>query len=185
MMPEISLHILDVAENSVRAGARNVVIRVAADTAADLLSVSIEDDGKGMDREQVARVADPFYTSRKTRRVGLGVPFFKLAAELTGGHFSIRSAPGEGTTVCADFVLSSVDRMPLGDMPSTMHTLITMHEDIDFQYQFTLDGAGFALATAEFREILGEVSFREPEVSQYILDYLRENTADTLGDHTI
>ena len=115
MMPEISLNILDVAENSTRAKASLVEITVDTDVAADTLTVVIKDDGCGMTEEQVAQVIDPFYTSRTTRKVGLGVPFFKYAAESTGGSFFIRSQVGVGTVVTAVFVLSHIDRMPLGD----------------------------------------------------------------------
>ena len=178
MLPELSLNVLDVAENSVRAGASLIEIAVEAETSADCLTIRISDNGSGMSEEQVRQVTDPFFTTRKTRRVGLGVPFFKMAAEMSGGSFTIRSTPGEGTDVIAVFGLQSVDRMPLGDMPSTMHTLITMHEEIDFHYIFSCDGERFELNTAEMREILGGVSFREPEISAYIRSYLTENTAD-------
>ena len=185
MMPEISLNVLDVAENSVRAGASRIRISVTADTAADTLTVSIGDDGCGMTEEQVENVTDPFFTTRTTRRVGLGVPFFKLAAELSGGSFAIGSRPGEGTEVTAVFGLSSVDRMPLGDMPSTMHTLITMHEEIDFDYHYRCDEDHFELDTADLREILGDVSFREPEISEYIRSFLRENTNEVTKERVL
>ena len=185
MMPEISLNILDVAENSVRAGATLISISAEADTAADTLTVIISDNGCGMTEEQVQRVTDPFFTTRKTRRVGLGVPFFKLAAELSGGRFFIRSEVGKGTDVTAVFGLSHVDRMPLGDMPSTIHTLVTMHEDIDFVYTYRYDEDSFVLSTAQMREILGDVSFQEPEISAYILDYLRENTQEATAGRPI
>ncbi|MCR5161369.1 MAG: ATP-binding protein [Lachnospiraceae bacterium] len=186
MMPEISLNILDVAENSVRAGADHITIDISADTAADQLTVQIIDNGCGMDAEQVAHVIDPFYTTRTTRRVGLGVPFFKLAAELSGGNFGIDSVKGEGTTVKAVFGLSNVDRMPLGDIGGTMLTLITMHEEIRFTYRFEYDGSGFDLDTAELREVLGDdISFKEAEVSAYISEYLSENTAEILNGRTI
>ena len=159
MMPEISLNILDVAENSTRAQASRVEISVEVDTEADTLTITIADDGCGMTPEQVEQVTDPFFTTRTTRKVGLGVSFFKLAAELSGGTFQIASVPDEGTTVKAVFGLSSVDRMPLGDMTSTMHTLITMHEDTDFLYRFQIDEDAFTLDTAEMREILGGVPF--------------------------
>ena len=178
MMPEISLNVLDVAENSTRAKASLVTITVEADTAADLLTIRIIDDGCGMTPEQVEKVTDPFFTTRTTRRVGLGVPFFKLAAEMSGGYFSIDSRVGEGTAVTARFGLTNVDRMPLGDMVSTMHSLITMHEDTDFLYRYTYDGDSFALDTRELREILGGVPFSVPEVSQYIRDFLLENEAE-------
>lgn len=185
MMPEISLNILDVAENSVRAGASLISISAQADTAADTLTVVISDNGCGMTKEQVQQVTDPFFTTRKTRRVGLGVPFFKLAAELSGGSFTIRSEVGKGTDVTAVFGLSHVDRMPLGDMPSTIHTLVTMHEEIDFLYTYRYNEDSFLLSTAQMREILGDVSFQEPEISAYILEYLRENTQEVTAGRPI
>lgn len=181
MMPEISLNILDVAENSTRAGASLVEITVHADTDADRLTVIIADDGCGMTQEQVTRVTDPFFTSRTTRKVGLGVPFFKYAAESTGGTFTIESQPGVGTTVTAVFVLSHIDRMPLGDITSTIHTLVVYHPETDFLYRYCYGGASFTLDTREFREVLGDVPFDTPEISEYIRDYLTENKQETDG----
>ncbi|RGY95772.1 ATP-binding protein [Clostridium sp. AM58-1XD] len=179
MMTEISLNILDVAENSTRAGASLVNIRVEADTAADRLTVAIEDNGCGMTREQVEHVTDPFFTTRTTRKVGLGVPFFKYAAESTGGSFTIESEPGKGTTVTAVFVLSHIDRMPLGDISSTIHTLIVYHPETDFCYTYRYNSKTFTLDTRQFREILGNVPFDTPEISEYIMDYLSENKTET------
>lgn len=179
MMTEISLNILDVAQNSVRAEASLIEIEVNADSAKDILSVSIKDNGCGMTKEQVQNVTDPFFTTRTTRKIGLGIPFFKLAAESTGGSFSIVSEPGKGTLVNAEFVLSSIDRMPLGDMTDTMHALITLNCGIDFVYTYAHDGRSFALDTREFREILGDgIDFSAPEVSAYIKEYLNENTSE-------
>ena len=180
-MTEISLNILDVAENSTRAGASLVTITVSADTAADRLTVVIDADGCGMTEEQVGHVTDPFFTTRTTRKVGLGVPFFKYAAESTGGSFTIQSQPGVGTTVTAVFVLSHIDRMPLGDISSTIHTLVVYHPDTDFRYIYEYDGKSFTLDTREFREILGDVPFDTPEISSYIMEYLTENKLETDG----
>ena len=174
-MTELSLNVLDVAQNSVRADASLIEIKVEADAGADRLTIIIKDDGCGMTPEQVKRVEDPFFTTRTTRKVGLGVPFFKYSAECTGGSFKIVSEPGKGTTVTAVYVMSHIDRMPLGDIESTMHTLITMNKDIDFIYEYSYNGEGFILDTRQFREILGEVAFDEPEVSAYIKEYLVEN----------
>ena len=185
MLPEISLNILDVAENGVRANATQIRIGVEADTESDRLKVTISDNGCGMTKEQVMRVTDPFFTTRDTRRVGLGIPFFKQAAEMSGGTFAIRSTPGEGTDVEAVFGLSHVDRMPLGDMPATMHTLITMHEEIDFLYLFRINDRSFRLDTREMREILGDISFQEAEVSEYIRQYLNDNTDEVTGDRIL
>ncbi|MCR5685564.1 MAG: ATP-binding protein [Lachnospiraceae bacterium] len=178
MMPEISLNILDVAENCVKAKASLVELTVRADSGQNTLTVIIKDNGCGMSKEQVEAVTDPFFTTRTTRKVGLGVPFFKMAAESSGGSFGIESELGVGTVVTAVFMLDSIDRMPLGDMVSTMHMLITMNEHMDFVYNYSVDGREFTLDTRQFREVLGDVSFAEPEVSAYIRDFLKENTAE-------
>ncbi|MDO5349980.1 MAG: ATP-binding protein [Lachnospiraceae bacterium] len=178
MMPEISLNVLDVTENSTRAGAKLVSILIQADHISDTLTIRIEDDGCGMTPEQVAQVTDPFFTTRTTRKVGLGIPFYKYAAESTGGSFSIDSQVGVGTVVTAVFGLSHIDRMPLGDITSTIHTLIVYHPETDFVYTYQVDERFFTLDTREFREILGDVPFSEPEISQYIMEYLTENKCD-------
>lgn len=181
-MTELSLNVLDVAENSVKAEATLIEISVCSDLAKDLMTIVIKDNGKGMDEEQLARVCDPFFTTRTTRKVGLGVSFFKLAAESTGGEFEITSKKGVGTTVTATFVISSIDRMPLGDMTSTMHSLITLNKDTDFVYSYKVNERGFVLDTRELREILQGVPFDVPDVSDYIKEYLSENKKETDGD---
>ena len=178
MMPELSLNILDVTQNSVTAGANLIKINISASTADDRLTISISDNGCGMTEEQVKNVTDPFFTSRTTRKVGLGIPFFKMAAELTGGSFRIESKVGEGTTTTAVFGLSSIDRMPLGDLPGTMTALIGPSPEIDFVLTMDFDGKGFVMDTRQFREILGGISLSEPEVLTYIRDYVKENMAD-------
>lgn len=180
-MQEISLNILDIAQNSVAAQARLVSIKVEECAAEDRLTVEIRDDGAGMSPEQVERVTDPFYTTRRTRRVGLGVPFFKMAAELSGGSFGIRSRKGEGTVVTAVFVLGSIDRMPLGDVNETVSTLIFCNPGIDFVYTRRKDGREFTLDTRTLRGVLGEVPLNAPEVSGWIRDYLRENEEAVCG----
>lgn len=181
MMTELSLNILDIAENSTKAGAKLVCITVNADFSSDRLLISIKDDGCGMTEEQAVQVTDPFFTSRTTRKVGLGVPFFKYAAESTGGSFTISSEPGKGTLVTASFILSHIDRMPLGDINATVHTLIIYHPNTDFLYTYCYNGNSFTLDTRSFREILGDVPFRTPEVSTYIMEYLTENKLETDG----
>lgn len=181
MRTELSLNILDVAENSTRAGAGLVRITVDADFSSDRLTISICDDGCGMTKEQVEQVTDPFFTSRTTRKVGLGVPFFKYAAESAGGSFTIASVPGKGTDVTATFVLSHIDRMPLGDISSTIHTLIVYHPDTDFVYTYRYNKKSFTLDTRQFREILGDLPFDSPEISTYIMEYLTENKLETDG----
>lgn len=182
MMPEIALNILDVAENSVRANASFVEIAVEVQPGNDTLLVTIKDDGRGMTKEEAARAGDPFFTTRTTRKVGLGIPFFRQAAESTGGSFQIDSEKGRGTTVKAVFVLSHIDRMPLGDISSVIHTLIVFHEKIRFCYTYRYGDREFVLDTREIREILGDgISLREPEVSAFIKEYLESGRTQTDG----
>jgi hypothetical protein len=185
MMPEISLNVLDVAENSTKAGAALVEISVDINVKENCLTIVIKDNGCGMTEEQLSHVTDPFFTTRTTRKVGLGVPFFKEAAEDTGGSFEIRSKKNVGTTVRAVFVLDSIDRMPLGDMPQTMHDLIVYHPGTDFLYTYRYNDRSFVLDTREFREIIGDVPFNTPEISSYIMDYLKENSKETDGGAVI
>lgn len=172
------MNILDVTENSVRAGASYIEIDVEADTEKDILEVTIRDNGCGMNEEQVQRVTDPFYTTRTTRKVGLGIPFFKQAAESTGGSFGIQSCEGEGTCVKAVFGLSHIDRMPLGDINSTIYTLVVFNESIDFHYRYAYDGKEFVLDTKEIKHILDGLSFQNAEVSGFIREYLDANKAE-------
>ena len=158
-----------------------MTITVDADFSGDRLTVVIDDNGCGMTPKQVEQVTDPFFTSRTTRKVGLGVPFFKLAAESTGGSFAITSEPGVGTTVTAVFVLSHIDRMPLGDINTTIHTLVVYHPETDFVYRYQYNGHSFTLDTREFRQVLGDIPFDTPDISAYIMDYLNENKLETDG----
>lgn len=180
-MTEISLNVLDVAENSTHAGAKLVTIKVDANFFRDHLTIVIADDGCGITPEHLSRVTDPFFTSRTTRTVGLGIPFFKYAAESTGGSFTIQSQEGCGTTVTAEFILSHIDRMPLGDISATIHTLVVCHPKTQFVYHYCYNSKTFTLDTREFRQVLGNIPFNTPEISAYILEYLQENKLETDG----
>ena len=174
-MQELSLNVLDIAQNSVRANASEVVIEVAEDERADSLSIIISDNGCGMTSEQVEHVVDPFFTTRTTRKVGLGVPFFKMAAEMAGGEFAIKSTPGIGTEVKATFQRSHIDRMPLGDMPQTICCLICMNEEINFTYRYLFNGNEFSISTAELQAVLDGVPLHTPQVMQFINEFLQEH----------
>ena len=150
-MEELSLNILDIAQNSVRANATRVDITVAELPAEDRLVITINDNGCGMTPEQVAHVEGPFYTTRTTRKVGLGVPFFKMAALMTGGDFSIQSQVGKGTRVRAVFGLTHIDRMPLGNMADTMCILMGCNEQINFSFTYQVGGGGFTVSTRSCR----------------------------------
>ncbi len=181
MMQELSLNVLDVAENSVRADASLVEITVEEDTAAGWLTIVIRDNGRGMTPEQVQTVIDPFYTTRTTRKVGLGVPFFRMAAQLSGGDLTIQSRVGEGTAVTATFGLTNIDRMPLGDINGTIATLVQCNPGIDWLYTRRKDGREMVMDTRQFREVLEDMPLDSPEVLGFLRDYLAENTAELLA----
>ncbi len=184
-MTELSLNVLDIANNSIRAGASLIVINVDIDTEQDLLSLCISDNGCGMTTEQLMKAEDPFFTTRTTRGVGLGIPFMKQAAVDTGGNFHMESILGAGTTVSATFGLSHIDRMPLGDINSTIYTLLIANSQIDFMYTYGFNGRAFTLDTREVREILGDIPFTVPEVAAYIKEYLSENKQEVDGGRLI
>ncbi len=175
-MRELSLNVLDIAQNSVSANASLIEIELTESTAENELLIGIYDNGKGMTEEQLAAVRDPFFTTRTTRKVGMGIPLFKMAAEMTGGHLEIESEVGIGTKVKAFFRTDHLDFVPVGDMASTMVTLITMNESIDFLYTRCVDGKIFTLDTRSLKEILGGVPFSEPSISAWLRDYINENT---------
>ena len=180
-MRELSLNVLDIAQNSIAAGAALTEITVEEDTAADRVVLTVRDNGRGMTPEQVRKVSDPFYTTRTTRKVGMGIPLFRMAAEMAGGGLSIESVPGKGTVVTATFVRSHIDRMPLGDMTGTVVALIRMNPDRDFRYVRKWNGREFAVDTRELREILGDVPLDTPEVADWIDAYIREQTEAILA----
>lgn len=177
-MDEFSLYVLDIVNNSTRAGARN--IRIFLREEGEDLYFTVEDDGCGMSEEQLARLRDPFFTTRKTRKVGLGVPFLVMLAEMTGGWVKIASkqAAGEGedhgTKLEAKFGLHHVDFLPLGDLCGTVTTLIQGAPDTDFLYLHTRGEKQVRLDTKELRQVLGDLSLAEPEV----LAWIRENLAE-------
>ena len=183
-MRELSLNVMDIAQNSVVAGADRIEVIITEDLGVSELSIAINDNGKGMSEEQVRSVTDPFFTTRTTRSVGLGVPLFKMEAEMTGGHFEISSVLGVGTKLKATFVTSHIDMIPLGDINSTMLPLITQHPDINFVYQrFVRRADGeeleFSVETNEIKEILGDdVPLDNPEIYLWLKEFLEENTSE-------
>ena len=175
-MRELSLNVLDIAQNSVSAKASLIEIELIENSKTHDLLIGIYDNGKGMTPEQVESVRDPFFTTRTTRKVGMGIPIFKFAAEMTGGKLEIESEVGAGTRVRAYFKTDHLDFTPIGDMTSTMISLITMNLHIDFLYRRQLDGREFTVDTRQLKEILGDVPLNEPSIALWITDYINENT---------
>ncbi len=174
MLRELSLHIADLVENSIAAGASLITIEVIEDKLADRLTLRVSDDGRGMDSDWAVRVTDPFVTSRATRRVGLGLPFLKQAAELCNGGLTIDSAPGEGTTVVATMQYNHIDRMPMGDLPGTILTLVVGNPTCDFVFRHIVDGRIFEFETRGIKAHLDGVSLSEPQVITYLKKALKE-----------
>lgn len=183
-MKELSLNILDIAQNSVKAGATR--IEILLERRGALLSVAITDDGKGMSPEFAAAAADPFTTTRTTRKVGMGLPLFKLAAEQTGGTMAIDSRQGEnhGTRVSATFHTDHVDCEPLGDVASTITTLLQGNPEIELTYIWREEAGQKRLSTAEMRQTLGdEVPLSAPEVLAWVREYLNDGELEPAAEN--
>ena len=172
-MRELSLHILDVAENGITAGGDCIWIEVDEDRKADLMKIVIRDNGRGMPVEKMQNIDDPFITSRTTRRVGLGLSLLSAAAERCDGTVSVDSQPGKGTEIAATFQHSHIDRAPLGDMASTVTTLIFGNPGIDFVYSHRIDGRDFSLDTREIRNEMEDLSLSDPVVIHHLTESIR------------
>lgn len=177
-MRELSLHILDIAENSISAGADRIEISIREDFQDDLLTIIIKDNGKGMDAETLHRITDPFITSRTTRQVGLGIPFFKAAAEACEGTFNIESEEGIGTKVEAVFKHNHIDRMPLGDITATLQTLIIGTPEIHWVFEYIIDQNRFTFDDHPIKETLEGVSLSEPAVMKFVREMIEEGLRD-------
>lgn len=180
-MREIALHLLDIAENSVAADSRTIRMDVLEDVQDDLLKVSVTDDGRGMDEETARRVLDPFYTTRATRKVGLGIPLLKLAAESSDGGLSLETESGKGTRIEASFRHSHIDRMPLGDIGMTMLTLLVSYPHVNWTFNYEVNGKDgsrqFLLDDKEIKSVLGDVPLTEPDVLKFLRGMIEEGIA--------
>jgi hypothetical protein len=170
-MDELSLHILDVLQNSLEAGATLIELTLEEDLAADRLTITVRDNGRGMDEAQLARIFDPFYTTRRTRHVGLGIPLFKAAAQQCNGDLTITSQLEKGTTLQATFQHSHIDRAPLGDMTGTLLAVI-LGGPCDVCYRHRVDGKEFEFYTADIKAELGEVSLAHPAARKWLEEFI-------------
>ncbi len=177
-MKELSLNVLDIAENSIKAGAS--LTEILIDESEDTLTITIRDDGCGMKPETVLAAQNPFYTTRTTRSVGLGIPLFKMSAEMTGGKFTLTSRHKDefpnshGTEISASFNKKHIDYTPLGDIVESVVTLIQGHPDTDFEFIHSLSGERVELKTRELREVLGDVPLNTFDVIVWIREYLTQ-----------
>jgi len=174
---DLSLHILDIVENAIRAQAQHVRISVREDLKQDVLSIEIEDDGAGMTEDFKRKALDPFTTTKKTSRIGLGLPLFEQAAKMCDGEFSINSGKGAGTKVHATFRYSHIDRKPMGKMSQTLLTLIAGNPAVDFSYTHVHENTTVHFDTQEWKRELDGVPINNPEV----LRLIKKELAETLG----
>lgn len=181
-MEDISLHILDIAENAVSSGASLITITVEDDAGGDRFSVRIEDNGRGMTAEFAQKAADPFCTTRTTRKVGLGLPFLAQAAEETGGSLTIGSEPGRGTIIVACFRPGHIDMKPLGNIADTIISLVAARPDVDVSFRYVKDGRIYELDTRPLREALGGIPMNSSSVLSALRDDIRDGMNDILNE---
>lgn len=182
-MKELSMHILDIAANSIRAEAKNIEILVKEDLVANRFIFEIKDDGKGMSQEMVNSLSDPFTTSRTLRKVGLGIPLLKQNCQLCDGDVTIESELGVGTTLKSYFQYDHIDRPPLGDIASSISGLMSSNESVNIHYIHDYKDKRFEVSTKELKEALEDVSLTEISVMKWLRDFLKENIDEIQKNH--
>lgn len=173
-MNNLSFHITDIAVNSVRANASEISLHI--EISQEIIKIQIADNGCGMDAETLLRITDPFYTTRTTRKVGLGIPFLIQNAEQTGGSVSITSQPGEGTTVTAFFISSHIDCPPWGDLAGTVAMLISGYPDINISFSFESEEMSYRITSREIKEVLDGIPLNHPKIILLIKELIQANT---------
>ncbi len=174
-MKNMALHIMDIAQNSIRAKASEVIVAINVDEHNHTTTVEIEDNGEGMDAIFLKKVIDPYTTSRTTRKVGLGIPLLKMNSDITGGSFTIESQPNKGTKVQAIFYNNHLDCIPLGDISGVIMLLIGANPQINFNYKFEKNDVAFNLDTREIKETIEDIPINNPEVLHFIKEMIQEN----------
>jgi anti-sigma regulatory factor (Ser/Thr protein kinase) len=181
-MRELAMHILDIVENAIAASAHHIDLRIVENIDADRLEITVQDDGRGMNANMVKRARDPFFTTRSTRHVGLGIPLFAAAAERSGGKLDIQSTPGQGSIIKATFQYSHIDRAPLGDMPSTLMCILLHNERFNLHYtHHMLDGGSeqtFELDSDQLLRELGDIPLSQPVVRRWLSMYIAQGEQD-------
>lgn len=169
------MHILDIVQNSISAGATLVTLTVDESPAEDLLTIAVGDNGKGMTPEQVSRLSDPFFTSRTTRKVGMGIPLLMDSARQSGGDVRIESEPGKGTEVTAVFGYSNIDRPPLGDVANALMLLVSSNPALDFLFTYRYNGDEYLFDTVDVREILGDDALKDLTIIRNLEEMIKDN----------
>ncbi len=179
-MEELALHVLDIAENSVSADADNITIEINEDTIKNYLSITIEDDGKGIKKDVLENITDPFVTSRETRPVGLGLSLFKVAAQRCDGSFNIESDE-KGTKVKAVFKRDHIDRAPLGNIAQSLISILLWDKNIDLKYIHIYNNEKFIFDTKEIKKELNSINITKNKIINWVKDYIKENVSELRG----
>jgi hypothetical protein len=174
-MKTIADHILDICQNSIRAKAKLIEIIVAEDNIAELCTVIVRDDGIGMDEETVKRATDAFFTSRKTRKIGMGLALLKQNAEQTGGSLQLTSSPGKGTEMKVTFAMNHIDRPPIGDLAETLVLLIIGNDKLIFNYTQKTASGSFHFSSSDLHEIFGGIPLKTQEVRKAVGEFIKNN----------
>ena len=169
-MQDLSLHILDIAENSINASASEIRIKIVEDTRENILFIEISDNGKGMDEETIRKVYDPFFTTKACKRTGLGLPLLAQSAKDCNGHLDIKTEKGRGTVINVSFQYDHIDRKPLGDIGNTLIVLIASHPEIDLIYEHRRNDSEYRLSTSDIRKELDGIPVNSPAVISFIKD---------------
>jgi len=173
LVEDLSLHILDIIENSIAAGATNIEVEIDEKVMENLLIIKIKDNGKGMDRRTLHKALDPFYTTKKTRSVGLGLSMLAQASKEADGSFDIKSKPGEGTDITARFVYNHIDRKPLGNMAETIAAcLVSLQSGMDLRYRHRKDNSEFLFDTKKIKKVLSGVSINNAEIISFLKKHI-------------
>lgn len=180
-MLELSHHILDALENAVEAGASRITIRIEENREKDSLSIQIDDNGRGMDPATVEKALDPFFTTRKVRQVGLGLPLFREAARRCEGELHLDSRPGLGTRLEARFRHSHIDRAPLGRVSSALLAILLSESPVDLDYRHRVGRREFSFQTGEIRRELDGVPLTHPRVREWMAQFLKEGEHELYG----
>lgn len=175
MMQDISMHVLDIGINAIQANSTEIIIKFEIDTLNDSIQFKVIDNGVGMDADELLEVQSPFYTSRKTRRFGLGIPFLKKACELSGGLFEIDSSKNHGTTIIAKFDMSNIDCPPCGNLAESIANLMVYNETINLEFDYIYNNHNFRVTTKEIKEEIEEILISEPTIHIWLKQYIREH----------
>jgi hypothetical protein len=175
MMEELCSHIMDIVTNSITAKAKHIEVSISEDHKNGILALCIKDDGVGMDSDMAQKVQDPFFSTKTGRKVGLGIPLLKGTAETTGASFYLTTELGRGAEICASFSLNHPDLPPIGKLKDTVLVLIVGNSEIDFIFRYKVDEKEFVLDTTVMKDLLGGIPLKNPEVINFLINYLDEN----------